>query len=335
MALFIDRKFITLLAPKLDKFVQKNDYIWNFRCPYCGDSRKNKVKARGYVYRKKNDLFFMCHNCGTSTSFGKFLKAIDPLLYKEYQLERYKNDSHSNVKLPDFSLAKEKPLFNTSINLPSIDSLPDNHPAKLFVTKRRIPKEKNKNIFYAQDFAAFIDEILPNNGKKLYKNDERIVIPFYDEKNILQGVQGRTISNSQIRYITIIINEEVKKVYGLNTIDFTKKIYVVEGPIDSFFLQNSIAMMDASLYRATALVGQYDYVFVYDNEPRNKDIVKHMKKTIDLGHNICIWPKDLKEKDINDMILSNHSPSEIQNIIDKNIYSDLRAKLEFENWKKV
>lgn len=335
MALFIDRKFMSLVSPKLEKFAQKNDYIWNFRCCFCGDSKKNKVKARGYVYRKKNDLFFMCHNCGTSTSFGKFLKAIDPLLYKEYQLERYKNDSHSNVKLPDFSLAKDKPVFNKTINLPSIDSLPDNHPAKIFVTKRRIPQEKNKNIFYAQDFSAFIDEILPDNNKNLYKNDERIVIPFYDEKNILQGVQGRAIGKSEIRYITITISEEVKKVYGLNTVDFTKKIYVVEGPIDSFFLQNSIAMMDASLYRATVSVGRYDYVFIYDNEPRNKDIVKHMKKTIDLGHNICIWPKDLKEKDINDMILAGRSSSEIQNIIDKNTHSDLRAKLEFENWKKI
>ena len=335
MALFIDRKFMTLVSPKLEKFAQKNDYIWNFRCPFCGDSKKNKIKARGYVYRKKNDLFFMCHNCSTSTSFGKFLKSIDPLLYKEYQLERYKNDSHSNVKLPDFSAAKTKPVFNKTINLPTIDSLPDNHPAKIFVTKRRIPQEKNKNIFYAQDFAAFIDEILPDNNKKLYKNDERIVIPFYDEKNILQGVQGRAIGKSEIRYITITLNEEAKKVYGLNTVDFTKKIYVVEGPIDSFFLHNSIAMMDASLYRATVAVGKYDFVFVYDNEPRNKEIVKHMKKTIDLNHSICIWPKDMKEKDINDMILAGRSSSEIQYIIDKNTHSDLRAKLELENWKKI
>lgn len=335
MSIFIDKKFLMFVSARLSHFKQKGPDLYNFRCPFCGDSKKNKHKARGYVYRRKSDMLYICHNCGLSTSFGRLLKNIDSTLFQEYQLERYKNESSGNTKQPDFTLAKTKPLFNKKINLPSIDSLPENHPARQFFVKRKLPPEKNKNIFYAQDFAAFIDEILPNNDKNLHKNDERIVIPFYDKKNILQGVQGRTISNSKIRYITITLSEESKKVYGLNTIDLSKKIYVVEGPIDSFFLQNGIAMMDASLCRVVSLVGDCDFVLVWDNEPRNREIVKHMEKAIELGYNLCVWPKNMEEKDINDMILAGYSPAEIQAIIDKNTFSNLRAKLEYEQWKKI
>lgn len=335
MSIFLDKKYISLVSSKLDKFKQKSTDLYNMRCPVCGDSHKNKTKARGYLYRKKNDFFFMCHNCGSSMSFGNFLKSLDVLLYKEYQLERYKNDSHSNVKAPDFSLAKTKPIFKKTINLPTIDSLPENHPAKQFMVKRKIPKEKNKFIFFAKDFASFINELLPNNEKNLTENDERIVIPFYDENNILQGVQGRTLGKSEIRYITIILNEASKKIYGLNNLDLSKKIYVVEGPFDSMFLQNSIAVMDASLYKVNMLLGKLDYVFIWDNEPRNKEITKHMAKSIRLGLNVCVWPKTIKEKDINDMILNGMSGSAIQSIIDNHTYNGIRAKLEYEQWNKI
>ena len=335
MSIFIDKKFLLSISNRLSQFKQKSADLYNFRCPFCGDSKKNTLKARGYIFRRKSDLFFTCHNCGFSTSFGNFLKTIDPILYKEYQMERFKNESSGNIKKPDFSLAKTKPVFTKSINLPSIESLSENHPARLFLSKRKIPSEKNKILFYAKDFSSFIDELMPNNDKNLPKTDERIVIPFYDEKNNLQGLQGRTISNSKVRYITITLNEESKKVYGLNAVDFSKKIYVVEGPLDSLFLQNSIAIMDATLYKAIPIVGNHDYVFVYDNESRNKDIIRHMKKTIEMGQNICVWPSHINEKDINDMVLAGQSPSEIQNIIDKNTFNGLRARLEFEQWKKI
>lgn len=335
MSVYVDKKFLMLVSTRLPLFKQKSAELYNFRCPFCGDSRKNKLKARGYIYRRKSDLFYSCHNCGLSTSFGKFLQQIDSVLYSDYQLERYKNESSGNAKKPDFTLAKTKPVFNKTINLPTIDTLSSKHPARVFLEKRKIPLEKNKNIFYAEDFAAFVDEILPGNEKNLHKNDARIVIPFYDEKNILQGFQGRTISDSEIRYITITLNEESKKVYGLNTIDLSKKVYVVEGPFDSMFLQNSIAMMDASLQRVVRLLGPYDYVFIFDNEKRNRDIIKQMKSTIDLHQNICIWPNHINEKDINDMILGGYSSSEIQSIIDNNTYNGIRAKLELESWKKI
>ena len=339
MSLYIDKKFVSLVSTKLDRFQQKSEFLWNFRCPICGDSHKNKLKTRGYIYRRKSDLFYTCHNCSTSVSFGNFLKTVDRSLYREYQLDRYKCESSGNVPKPDFSMAMEKPVFETkapSIDdlLINIDDLANNHAAKHYIKDRKIPTEKWKKIYYADDFEDFVKRILPDYDKVLYA-EPRIVIPFYDENGILLGFQGRAVLNSKIKYITIKLSDDNRKIYGMDTLDKSKRIYVVEGPIDSMFLNNSIAMMDASLYNAVLSLGDLDYVFVYDNEPRNSDVCKNMQKTISMGKNICVWPKHVRDKDINDMVKTYGSPSFVQGIIDNNTFRDHRAKLEFEMWKKI
>jgi hypothetical protein len=336
MSLYIDKKFVSLVSPKLERFKQKSEYLWNCRCPVCGDSHKNKIKARGYFYRRKSDLFYTCHNCGTSLSLGNLIKIVDPSLYREYQLERYKSESSGNVAKPDFSMAKIKPVFSNQpkINLVSIAALPINHSAGQYLLSRKISRDRLHDIYYAPNFREFVMEMLPNYDKVLY-DEPRIIFPFYDEKKNLLGFQGRAVGESKIKYITIKLDDDNKKVFGLDRVDFSKKIYVVEGPIDSMFLQNSLATMDASLYNISLLLGNHDYVFIHDNEPRNAAIVKHMAKTISHSKNIFIWPQDVAAKDINDWILTGTTPSEIQSIIDNNTFNDLRAKLEFEIWKKV
>lgn len=336
MSLFIDKKYVSLLSPRLENFRQKSEYLWNFRCPICNDSKKNKLKARGYIYRKKNDLFFMCHNCSSSTTISKLIKFLDPHLYKNYQLDRFKHDSHSNTKLPDFSLAKETPKFSTThkINLPTIESLPEKHSAKQFLLNRKLSTTFYSTLFYAENFSDFIRKFLPNHSNT-FVNDKRIIIPFYDEKNILLGIQGRAIETNPVKYITLKVSENSKKIFGLNRINFDKTIYIVEGPIDSLFLDNCLAVMDANLHKSSVLIGNYDFVYIWDNEPRNKNIVKQIEETIKLGKKVCIWPQNIKEKDINDMILSGYSSSELQAIIDANTYHDLSAKLKFQQWKKI
>lgn len=337
MPIYLDKKYISLLSTKLDRFTQKSEFLWNFRCPICGDSSKNKLKMRGYIYRRKSDLFFSCHNCGASHTFGTFLKLTDKSLYSSYQLEAFSEGNNSKVKTPDFTAFKCKPVFDkqVKINLPSIEELTDSHAAKGYVKDRKIPKDYFSKLYYAQNFHEFVKEMLPSYEKTLY-DEPRLVIPFYDEENNLIGFQGRDLLKSKIKYITIKLSDNNKKVYGLNNVDKTKRIYVVEGPIDSMFLDNSLAMMDAALYNVVSVVGNLDYVFIYDNEPRNKDIVKHMQKTIEMGKNICIWPKHLEHvKDINEMILKGYPSSMVQSIIDTNTFNTHRAMLEFSTWKKV
>ena len=332
MSIYVDQKYANLLSPHLQNYKRKSQYLWNFRCPICGDSAKNKIKSRGYIFRRKVDLGFSCHNCGAGMAFGLFLKQISPALYRDYQLENFSGSKedvekvYSKLKSPKIDFSKVR------IDLPSIKSLPDTHTAKRYILTRKIPEVYHEKLYYANDFKAFVDEMLPENDKDLIKNDPRIVIPFYDADNTLLGFQGRTNNNSSIKYITIKMCEENKKVFGLDKVDFHKTIYVVEGPFDSMFLTNSIAMMDAALYHAIPYVGNHDYVFVYDNENRNSDVIRHMKKTIALNKKICIWPNHVREKDINQMILSGIDP---QRIIEENTFENQRATLELQMWVKV
>lgn len=337
MSVYTDKQFISLISTRLEKFTQKNDYLWNFRCPLCGDSKKNKHRCRGYFYRKKSNISYLCHNCGASMSFGNFLKTLDPHLFSQYQLETYKNQSGGNVAKPDFSMAAGKPVFNKkkSFSIPSIAELPDSHFGKKYILDRKVPAERLTEIYYTDDYKSFIKETFPNYNKKLVDNDKRIVLPFYDQDNNLLGVQGRTVTDSKIKYITIKSNDDAMKIFGLNRVDLTKPVYVVEGPIDSMFIPNCIATMDASLYTIITILGDHDYIFIHDNEPRNSAIVKQISRSIETGHKVCIWPTYTQEKDINDMVMSGITSSELLHIIDTNTYQGLKAKLQFEMWRKL
>lgn len=336
MSVFIDRAFLLRISPKLQRFTQKKDDLYNFRCPLCGDSQKNKTKSRGYVYRKKNDYFYMCHNCGASTSFYNFLDKVDPTLIKEYALERYKNgdNNKSDHKTPEFEEFKtEKPTFKKSLDLPSIDSLPEAHFAKVYVQQRRIPKDFFSQLYYAEDFATFIQSL--GIEKELSKEDKRLVIPFYDQEKNLIAIQGRALGESKLRYITIKLHEDNHKFFGLDRIDEEKMIYVVEGPIDSMFLDNAVATADSNLESITSIYDKSKVTLIFDNEPRNKEIVKKIDEAIEKHYQVVIWPEMIESKDINDMILDGFSPDEIQDIISKYTFVNLRAKAELVNWKKV
>ena len=337
MSVFIDRSFLLQVSPKLQRFAKKKDDLYNFRCPLCGDSQKNKLKSRGYIFRKKNDYFYMCHNCGVSTTFYNFLKQVDSNLLQEYQLERYKNGEtgNNNYPKPDFEEYKqETPKFKKSLELPSIDSLPEAHYAKMYVQQRRIPETFWSQLYYAEDFAAFIQNLgIENAGLK--EKDSRLVIPFYDKEKNLVALQGRALGESKLRYITLKLHDDNKKIYGLDRIDEDKLIYVVEGPIDSMFLENAVATADSNLESITNVLDKSKVALVFDNEPRNKEIVAKMEHAIDNHFNVVVWPPMIEKKDINDMVLDGFSPDEIQDIIDNNTFVNLRAKMEFVNWKKV
>lgn len=338
MSVYVDKKYVSLLSPKLKQFKQRGEFLWNFRCPVCGDSHKDKLKARGYIYKRKEHFSFMCHNCGSAMSLPKFIKYVDPHLYSEYQLESFVQSNTSNsVNVADYVT---KPTFNVpeaprSIHLTdaeSINGLGQYHPARQYLDNRKVPTD---NLYYVEDFASFIKNLFPGCTKTLYK-EPRIIIPFYDKNGILLGVQGRSIGVSKIKYITIKSDESSPKIFGWNKIDVSKNIYVVEGPIDSLFLYNAVASMDANLMAASHIIGlDKTYIFVYDNEPRNKQIVSNMRKTIEAGHKICVWPDHIKEKDINEMILAGMNSSQIQHIIDTNTHEGIIATMKMNQWEKI
>lgn len=321
---YVDSKYIELLASQLQKFKKVKSELYNFRCPICGDSQRNKNKARGYLYAAKNNTNFKCHNCGSSLSFNNFLKKIDPSLHQKYVIEKYKNGhTGKNFVVEAPKLEFKKPSFKEKLNLPRAS---ENELSKSYLEKRLIKSEK---FFFAEKFKEWT-----NTQKQTFeiiaKDEPRIVIPLYTKEGNIFGFQGRSIFFNNVKYITIILDESIPKVYGLDLIDDQKTIYVTEGPFDSTFVDNSIAMCGADV--DLNFFNFKDVVYVLDNEPRNKEICNRLSKLVNKGEKVVIWPKSIHQKDINDMVLDGYK---VMDIIKSNTFKGLEAKVKFTEWKKV
>ena len=340
--LYIDQKFASILGSRLRNFKQQKDYLWNFSCPVCGDSTTNKLKARGYIYRKKSDLFVKCHNCGYGSNLGNLIKRVDATLYDEYVLERYKagatkHNAHKDVAPILPKPTKELELLEDNIlsSLKRIDKMDEKHPAVQYVAKRKIPKEKWKYLYFAPKFKAFTNSVTPKFQEPIEGEHPRMIIPYFTPAGKCFAFQARAYGDEQPKYYTIKVDETQEKIYGLDRVDYSKRIYVVEGPIDSMFLPNAVAVSGSSFDTPTIRQLLTNATIIMDNEPRNKDIVKQLEKYIDLGYNVCMFPDNLEQKDINDMVLAGKSVDEIVECINTHTFSGMEAKLKFATWRKI
>ena len=320
----VDSKFIGLISPRLQKFKKIKSDLYNFRCPICGDSQKNKSKTRGYLYGVKADVNFRCHNCGASMTFSNFLKTLDPVIHKQYVFERFKNNKTGRgtvVEEPKFDF--KPPQFAPKVDLPRAS---ENDAARLYLEKRLIdPKIFN----YTPTFKKWVNTLVPNKFNDITYDEPRIIIPLIYENQLI-GFQGRALGPNSVKYITIMLDDDAPKIYGLDKINNEFPVFVTEGPFDSTFVSNSIAMCGADGDVRTW--GISDPVWVYDNEPRSHEIVKRISSTIDRGEKVVIWPNNINEKDINDMILAGH---DVMGVLNSNTYSGLTAQLQFNTWKRI
>lgn len=346
MAIYTDTKYVRLISSRLRNFKQKKDNLWNFSCPFCGDSKTNQIKARGYVFAKGNDLLFRCHNCGVGTNVANLLKHVDPSLHDEYIMEKYKSgESNTFVrkssteptfqfKAPRFGKLPKQLVFE---HAEWIKDLPSGHFCLNYVQNRLLPEEHYDKLLFTSNYKAFCDALIPDHGKELVE-DARLIIPFYDENHQLIAVSGRALETSsyKLRYVTLRTNEsEDKLIYGMDRLDLNKRVYLVEGPIDSLFLNNCVASGDANLGLTVKNIHAKKVTLVFDNEPRNKEVCKLIEKAIKSEHDVVIWPDDMEGKDINEMILNGFSSGEIQEIIDSNTFYGLQAIAKFTFWKKI
>ena len=320
----IDSKYIGLVSSRLTKFKRVKPNLFNFRCPICGDSQKHKNKARGYFYQYKTDTNFKCHNCGASSTFSNFLKGIDPTLYKQYIFEKFQTRNTGKGSIfeePKFEF--KKPVFRKKLDLPKASEVKI---AKEYLEKRKLDPSK---FYFAYKFKEWA-----NTQKQTFdtigRDESRIIIPLHDTEKNLIGFQGRSLGPNSVKYITVMINEDAPKIYGLDKIDNEKPIYIIEGPFDATLVQNAVAMCGSDLDIRS--FGWSDYIYVYDNEPRNREIVNRIAKTIDGGNKVVIWPTSIVEKDINDMVLGGHN---VMSVLESNTHSGLKAKVKFNNWKKI
>ena len=323
---FVDSKFVSLVSSRLEKFKQVKSGLYNFRCPICGDSSKNKSKTRGYLYQVKNNTNFKCHNCGASMSLNNFLKTLDPVLHSQFVMEKFK-EGHAgkNFQTPKPELDFKKPVFKKKkkITLPKAST---NEAAKEYLVKRKLDPEK---FYYTPTFKKWANTLTKAFDSTQY-DDARIVIPLYTADGDLFGFQGRALGPSKVKYITIMLNDDHPKVYGMDTVDTSKTVYVVEGPFDSTFLNNGVAMCGADVDLDSLQIK--DLVYVYDNEPRNKEICARIEKAIKKGKKVVIFPTRITEKDINDMVLAG---IDVNSVLESNTYQSLTATIKYNEWKRL
>jgi len=320
---FVDVKYINLISSRLQKFKKVKNNLYNFRCPICGDSQKNKNKLRGYLYQVKNNTNYKCHNCGINISFNNFLKQLDIEIHKQYSFDKFK-EGHTGknftVEEPKFEF--KVPEFKPKLDLPKASENPS---SSGYLQGRKLDPNK---FYYAEKFKEWTNSLKQTFESTKY-DEPRIIIPIFYQNSLI-GFQGRAIGPNKVKYITVMLYDDAPKIYGLDKVQKDQTVYITEGPFDSTFISNAIALCGAD-----GDVGKWGInnpVWVYDNEPRNSEILSRISRVIEMGQKVVIWPSTIKEKDINDMVLSGQN---VQEVIELNTYSGLEAKLKFTTWKKI
>ena len=338
--MWLEQKYIGLISNRLDRFKKTKANHWNFRCPLCGDSQKSKYKARGWIFPKdKGGLLYHCHNCNMTLGVDKLIETVDPIIYQEFVREKLAEglapSQRSKTEAELFTEKMKPPVFikKTPLHqLKKISQLSHNHPAKQYVNARGIPNKYHSKLFYCPRFIEWTRNI----DKDLIRDhpgfdEPRLVIPFLDEDSNLFGFQGRSFKSVGLRYLTIMIDKNKPKIFGLDTCDRSKTHFILEGPIDSMFVDNSIAMAGGSI--DWNYINEHS-VFVFDNEPRSKETCTKIEKIIDKGYKVVIFPEFIKSKDINDMIKNNET-DDTNALLCGNISSGLEAKIIYTTWKKI
>ena len=341
---FVDLDWLHNIAFRLDGFKRTSptSHVYACRCPLCGDSQKSKKKKRFYFYTKKGNLNVHCKNCGYSHSFWTFMKEVFPNEYGAYTKDQMKHrltalnpSSKPFIQKADATYTqsnKDAEKSSTSVLdgvLPLL-SLSDSHKAKTYLKSRLFTDDMMSRLLYTDNFKLTCESLTKEPMNEGFPEDGRIIIPFYDKEGDIKALQGRSLSNKGLRYITIKATEESDKIYGLDRLNNKKTSYCVEGPLDSLFIDNCLATCDPNLQRSNA------DVLIWDNEPRSKEIVHFMESAINAKKKVVIWPTSPDQKeDINDIIMKGFTPEELMYIINERTYSGLKAKLELQKWKRI
>lgn len=346
----LEKDFVSRVGTELDLFSWKDAKVANCRCPYCGDSKKKKTKRRGYFFigqdknGKQNGYAYKCWNCGITVSLYDFLEFKNPSLHREMKFEyikkmkreeefEFRHESPKNVVKPE----KPKTLPyrpDLMLQYPTIFELPTDHRARVYAEKTRmLPKESLMRIYYVEDFPGLVSELDPD--KDLSGSIPRIVFPLYTRDKELFGVSARCIgSESELRYITIKRPDSKHiKVYGLERYNPDKIGFCLEGALDSEFLVNAVSLTGASrLKRGSYPFNPDTTIMVYDNEPRNRDIIKYMKQSLNNGLSVCVWGKDYPYKDVNEGIQGGWTSEMISNYIVENSFKGLQGLARMAAW---
>lgn len=349
MSLYIDIKFLHAISYRLENFKKKSDTLWNCRCPICGDSSRKKNKARGYFFSGKVDLQYKCHNCGVSMSFGNFLKQFDATHYGQFVVEKYasgnkagafykpETKSMDNIKeqfdfTPKFK-QKEDRIIDQIMD--RLDKLPEDNEAVEYANSRRLPNDSFDRLYFIDNIKSIVS-LNEKYRNSILTSEPRLAIPFFDRSGKLTAVSLRAMRGETLRYILIKVDEDAPTVFGLDQVKTDEEIYAVEGPLDSLFLDNCIACAGTSFGKIDQLpIPKERVTIIFDNQPKNAEVVKLILQYIDKGYKVVIWPEGLPGKDINELVQAGISVDEIKTIINLNTFSGLSARAKFSIWRKI
>lgn len=332
MSEWIDRKFVGLISNRLDRYVVKSHqpYTANFRCPICGDSQKNKWKARGYFFSKKGGIFYKCHNCSFSANLNNFLKNVDPSLHKQYVFETFSERRESSNTVAPFEFSQ--PTFKSKSILDELFVPVKGSDGEQYLRARQIPEKAWSGLYFVDD-SQKLEQLSEKYEGRVLGSDPRIIIPFYDLEDNLIAVNCRAVNDSKLRYVTIRIDETQPLIYNLNKVDRNSTVYVTEGPLDSMFLDNSVAVGSSDLNAVSKVLDRNKVVLVFDNQPRNQQLVSIMQQAASQQYRMVIWPRSILQKDINEMVIN--GVDNVQHIIDNNTLQGLALTARLNQWKKV
>lgn len=342
--LYLDRKYVLLMSGRLRNFQQKNGDLFNFSCPFCGDSQKNLRKARGYIYARADEYFYMCHNCGQSTNFYSFLKFVDPVKHREWVMERFVQKrtgrTQNRSEIADTLVPERKEELMLSLH--TVDMLPDEHYAKQYIQNRKIPERFWSELYYTDNFKKFMDDFFPEHGKEGLLSDARIVLPHTNFDGDYTHIVGRALENADktLRYQIVRILKDEGKAFGLHRLskDFNEPVYITEGQFDSLFLPNAVASGDSNLLGLAHSLRDKGYInvtLVYDAEPRNRELVQQIEEAVKDNQRVTLLPYNEKAKDLNDFVMNGMTLDNIKKLVDKNTVKGLVANLKFLAWKKT
>lgn len=337
MSLFVDLAYIGMFQHRLNQFSQKKSNLFNFRCPICGDSQKNKSKKRAFIYESKSNdgMIFICHNCGASMGLYGFIELMFPDLLGRYKMEKFRSSRGHEIEKAILMKPEEIPEEDSdqeicNDDLIPVDFLDRSHKARRYLQdERKLPDSIMDRFLFVEDFAEWYRQF--DEETKLFPHS-RIIIPYLNKDGEIYRYVCRVFDSKAVpRYLFIEISNDTPfyNFYGVNP---NERVYIFEGQIDSMLIENSIAIGNAKFDR-NLLTDFKDYVIVPDQQPRNPEVANAVKKAIDAGHPVSIWNRDLG-KDINQMLINGNSIEKIKSIIDENVVSGPSARLKFINWRK-
>jgi transcription elongation factor Elf1 len=333
--LWLEEQFINRLSFKLPRFKKVKNNQYSFRCPICGDSKKNAWKTRGgfYVHPNSQSYNMGCFNCGASMSFVNFLKLQDEPLYQEFIMEKYKQSDTAEKRYSSVDVTPEKTIARLPVSdLKQISTLERSHPAVVYLINRQIPERAWDKLYFCPKFFAWVKKFEPSLSFDPTKDHPRMVIPYFNDRGNIYKITGRAYGNEEPKYFYSVLDKKGSRLYGLDRVNPDKRVYVLEGPLDSLFFDNAVAVGSASFVAPELQTFKYTTI-VPDNEPRNVDVVRQIEKVISHGYPICLWDK-FWGKDVNDMIKNGHSIGDIQRLIDQSTVSGIMAKLKLNEWRK-